>query len=191
MSIDHNADPIGLTNEFRRLADQSAPPYEVDLGQIVATGRRAKRRRRTTRTALTSLTAVVALCAVAAVAHTFTQPSQNAGSLGPAGVPTAASATHARGVEPGPSAVGKSAGATTTRVEFRFPVSVRESSASQVEAELREQGYPQLTTKTVTSSTVPQGNAVDILDAQNQSVLGKEVAVGTPLTVVVSNGSAR
>ncbi len=59
-----------------------------------------------------------------------------------------------------------------------------------MEAELREQGYLQLSTKTVTSSTIAPGDAVEILDAQNQSVLGKEVAVGTPLTVVVSNGSA-
>ena len=35
MSIEHGTD---LTTEFHRIADQPAPPYLVDLGQIVTTG---------------------------------------------------------------------------------------------------------------------------------------------------------
>ena len=159
------------------------------MAQIVTTGRREKRRRRARRTALTSLTAAVALCRVAVVAQTVAQPSRSPGALSEAGVPSASSTAHVLSVEPTLSG-GKSAGAVSTVAEFLFPTSVSESSASVVEQDLREHGYAHLTMKSATSSTVAPGNAIDILDAQNRSVLGTQVAVDTPLTVLASIGPA-
>lgn len=187
MTIDRNID---LTDEFRRLADQSAPAYEVDLGQIVATGRREKRRRRTARAGLTGLTALAALCGVAAAAVTFTQPSHRTDSLSPAGALSASSTTHLRSVKPTPPA-GKSVGATSPAVYYRFPAGVDESSASELEAQLNSDGYTHVVLKSVYSSTVAPGNAIDVLNARGQSVLGQLVEVDTPLTVLVSAGPAQ
>jgi hypothetical protein len=134
VSIDHDT---ALTNEFHRVAAEPAPPYDIDLEQVVASGRRAKRRRRTARTTLATTAAVVALCGVAAAAHTFAQPGRSAGALGPAaGVPSASSTAPVLSVEPTPSA-GKSAGATTAVVVYLFPVQMSGSSAAQIEGELR------------------------------------------------------
>lgn len=162
MSIEHGTD---LTDEFHRLADQPAPPYLVDLGQIVTTGRREKRRRRATRAALTTTTAAVALCGVATVAHFSAQPGRAPSAVRPA-----------------------STSGTAITPTYRFPTTVSDSSATATENVLHGLGYTHLIIKSVNSDTVAAGNVTDILDARNQSVLGTSVAVGTPLTLLVSIG---
>lgn len=112
MSIENNTD---MTSEFHRLADQPAPPYLVDLGQIVTTGRREKRRRRVARAALTTTTAAVALCGVAAVAHFSVQPGQvpSAAPASLASTPSASSIARAHGAESA-SPTDSSTGAAAT-----------------------------------------------------------------------------
>jgi hypothetical protein len=170
MSIEHGTD---LTTEFHRIADQPAPPYLVDLGQIVTTGKREKRRRRATRAALSTTTAVVVLCGVAAVAQYPAQSGHVPSAAGPASV------------------ASSSTGSAATARAYLLPTNLSDSAANVVETVLRGDGYEDLFTKSMASDTVPAGNVIDIVDARNQSVVGKTVATDASLTLLVSSGPSR
>jgi eukaryotic-like serine/threonine-protein kinase len=66
---------------------------------------------------------------------------------------------------------------------------VTSNTASSVVSALQDKGF-NVTQKTVTSSTVTSGNAIDIQDANGNSLVGKEEPVTTPLVVIVSGGPA-
>jgi len=73
-------------------------------------------------------------------------------------------------------------------VQYTLPSSVTDSLGSQVVSTLQTKGFTNVTTKTSTSSSVASNNAIDIQDANGNSLLGKTEPVTTPLVVVISGG---
>jgi eukaryotic-like serine/threonine-protein kinase len=76
--------------------------------------------------------------------------------------------------------------------EFQLPTAseVNAATAASVVSQLQKYGYTTVTQKTETSATVTSGNAVDIQDANGNSLVGKLEPVTTPLVVIVSGGPA-
>ena len=73
-------------------------------------------------------------------------------------------------------------------VQFTLPSSVQNSTGSQVVSTLQTKGFTNVNTKSETSASVPSGNAIDIQDANGNSLLNKTEPVTTPLIVVISGG---
>jgi serine/threonine-protein kinase len=73
-------------------------------------------------------------------------------------------------------------------VQFTLPSAVSSSLGSQVVSTLQSKGFQNVSTKTATSATVTSNNAIDIQDANGNSLLGKTEPVTTPLVVVISGG---
>jgi serine/threonine-protein kinase len=74
--------------------------------------------------------------------------------------------------------------------EWQLPpqASVVAATAQSVVSTLTGKGYLSIKETTQQSSTVPSGNAIDIQDANGNSLVGKTEPVTTPLVVVVSGG---
>ncbi|HET9172507.1 MAG TPA: Stk1 family PASTA domain-containing Ser/Thr kinase [Actinospica sp.] len=73
-------------------------------------------------------------------------------------------------------------------VQRILPASVSNSLGSTTVSTLQSNGFTNVQSKSETSSTVTSGNAIDIQDANGNSLLGKTVPVTTPLVVVISGG---
>jgi eukaryotic-like serine/threonine-protein kinase len=73
-------------------------------------------------------------------------------------------------------------------LQYTLPPSVTDNLGSQVVSTLQSKGFTNVTTKTATSSSVASNNAIDIQDANGNSLLGKTEPVTTPLIVVISGG---
>lgn len=170
MSIERESD---LTTEFRRIVDQPAPPYLPDLGQIVASGRRAKRRRTTL--AASTAVGVIAVCGIATVVGISAQHGSTSSVVGPASV---ASTAHAHST------------ATASTARYTLPSSVSGAKAASMQAAVSRLGFTHVAIETTNSDTVPAGDVIDIVDTRNRSLLGKTVSTDTPLTLLVSLGPA-
>jgi serine/threonine-protein kinase len=73
-------------------------------------------------------------------------------------------------------------------VQYTLPSAVSDSLGSQVVSTLQAKGFTNVVTKNENSSSVATNNAIDIQDANGNSLLGKTEPVTTPLTVVISGG---
>ena len=73
-------------------------------------------------------------------------------------------------------------------VQYGLPASVTQSSGTATVNQLKSYGFVNVTTQTKTDGQVPMGNAIDIVDANGNSQLGKKVPVTMPLVVLVSGG---
>jgi serine/threonine-protein kinase len=71
---------------------------------------------------------------------------------------------------------------------FQLPSSLTNNSGTATVTTLQTHGFTNVTTKTATSATVASGDAIDIQDANGNSLLGKTEPVTTPLVVVISGG---
>ncbi|HEX4787788.1 MAG TPA: Stk1 family PASTA domain-containing Ser/Thr kinase [Actinospica sp.] len=72
---------------------------------------------------------------------------------------------------------------------YTMPATVDRSKGTDVVNSLQKDGFTNVTTQTVSSNTVPSGNAIDIKNQNGNSMLGqKNVPVTTPLVVVISGG---
>lgn len=74
-------------------------------------------------------------------------------------------------------------------VVYTFPETVVHSSTAAVQRQLQQRGFV-VTVKLVPSNTIVAGNAIDIENSRNQSLLGREVPAGTTLVLVGSAGPA-
>ena len=73
-------------------------------------------------------------------------------------------------------------------VQFTLPASLANTSGASTVTTLQGKGFTNVQTKQQQSATVATGDAIDIQDANGNSLLGKTEPVTTPLYVVVSGG---
>jgi eukaryotic-like serine/threonine-protein kinase len=73
-------------------------------------------------------------------------------------------------------------------VQFTLPSSLTNTAGTQVVSTLTGKGFTNVQTKQVVNSSVTSGDAIDIQDANGNSLLGKTEPVTMALYVVVSSG---
>jgi len=173
--------PERPSGEFARLAEfaqRRSAPAAPELIRVLGTQRLHRRR------AGQAVLGTGALAAVVFLGAGFVQnvPGHTSDTLGP-GAPTSRAATSSSPAAKASETVGQSA-----PVQYLLPEFVTESSGNAVLNALQASGFTHVSTKSVPSDTVPQGNAVDIENAEGQSMLNREVSVDTRLVVVVSAG---
>lgn len=180
-------------DEWQQLAGfaQHAAVF-TDPRQIKAIATRRNRRRRASQ-------AVLGTGALAAVAFLGTGLATSGLGNGHGAVGAGGPVTGAGGSATAPAGVRATAKASATAsashagsggVTYALPTNVSESRESALLTALHLAGFVDVSTRSVGSSTVPAGNAVDITDVNGRSVLGDEVSTSTPLIVVVSAGPA-
>jgi serine/threonine-protein kinase len=73
-------------------------------------------------------------------------------------------------------------------VQLTLPSSLTNTSGTVTISTLQGKGFTNVTPKNEISSTIASGDAIDIQDANGNSLLGKTEPVTTPLVVVISTG---
>jgi serine/threonine-protein kinase len=74
--------------------------------------------------------------------------------------------------------------------QYKMPATtdLNSRTADAVKQTLTQYGFTTITEQSTTSQTVPSGNVIDVQDTNGNSLAGKDVAVNTPIVLVVSNG---
>jgi len=79
---------------------------------------------------------------------------------------------------------------STGAQQYKMPSTqdLNSRTADAVKQTLTQYGFTTITEQSTTSQTVPSGNVIDVQDTSGNSLAGKDVAVTTPIVLVVSNG---
>jgi hypothetical protein len=172
--------PDRPAGEFERLAEfAQRGSVLASAQQIRVLGLRRLHRRRACQAVLgTGALAAVVFLTAGFVQNGSSRPIVLGAGAGESGTVATSSPTASKAPSP----------AASHPVEYMFPSSVTTSSGSAVQAQLKLAGYTSIKIKKIHLDTVPSGNAVDIEDGHGHSLLGRTVAVDTPLTLVVSIG---
>lgn len=163
--------------EWQQLAEFAEHAAALTAPERIRTiGTRRIRRRRAGQAVLGT-----GALAVAAFFATGLATGGSGGGHGTAGIGAASASVRA-------SATGTATADATATARYTLPTIVSSSHASSLEAVLQQKGFAYVTVTSVSSSTVPAGNVIDIDDAHGHSMLGHTVSTTEPLSVVVSAG---
>jgi len=178
-------EPGGTFAQLCEFAQRGAALTTPERIRVLGT-RRLRRRRAGQAMLGTGGLAVVVFLGVGLAAHGSSQGSSHGPSaLGVGASKSAASPTASH------SGAGDSRCATTAKsVEYALPSNGAGATATAFEAALETVCFTHVAVASKPSDTIPQGDVIDIVDARNQSVMGKVVAADTDLTLLVSSGPA-